>query len=96
MAVKIFSQEQIIFFRLLNILRFIKKEHQINVAGVRGQLERIIKPEYEKPKFEGIIPEIYQNILDFYNSVPDSINQSGALMILTSIKEKYSSLAIIS
>ena len=92
MAFKVFSKEQIIFFRLSKIIRFVEGTYQISASGVRGQLERIVKPEGEEPEFKGAIPEIYQDILNFYNSVPDSISQSGALIILNSIKEKYSSL----
>ncbi len=92
MVVRVSSKEQIIFFRLSNIIGFVEGTYQISASGVRGQLERIVKPEGKKPKFKGAIPEIYQDILDFYNSVPNDITQSGALIILNSIKEKYSSL----
>ena len=92
-------KEQEISAKLEEVISSIEKKPQINVVDIKNELETIIKPSGRTPKFEKEPPQMYEDVLKYYNYVCEFIdkekhnagpNQVGALTKLNNIKDKYS------
>ena len=93
------TQEKVVA-QLEEVIQSIEKKPQINVRGIIEELEKIIKPDKEPPKFKGEPLKIYIELEKYYYYLFDLIdkrkenagpNKVGALDYLRNIKEQYSS-----
>ena len=83
--------------KLNDAISSIENKPQINVAGIKNELEAIVRPEGAEPLASNLpLPSVYQELRSYYDMACEALetgetfhNQTGALQTLKAIKQKY-------